>query len=158
MADRTASKRVQKYRLAQRDREITRLDLQVPATLAHEAKSTAHRWRANFAALNEARKPVDFVLGTINAPRPRHIDGRTLLSCLLASEPVPEWRPHIEALIDEVSPEALHDLVLNGVIDFENLYRATRVWKAHHARNAEWIREMADLSLGEPAPLSSQPS
>lgn len=156
MVDRTASKRVKKYRTVQRDREIARLDLQVPTPLAGEAKATARRWRTEFTALSKAKRPVDFVLGTINAPRPQHIDDRTLLSCLLASEPAPEWRPHIEALIDEVSPEALHDIVLSGVIDFENLYRATRVWKVHHGKNAEWIREMADLGLEIPAAIGSR--
>ena len=152
MQDRTASRRVKRYRAGQRNRRIARLELQVPALLATDMKSVARRWRAKFAALPKAERHLDFILGTINAPRPRAIDASTLLACLLAEAPDPVWWPHIEALVDEVSAEALHDLVLDGVVEFEDLFHALRIWKVPDGRNAAWIREMADLRLANAAP------
>lgn len=63
----------------------------------------------------------------------------------------PSLVSHIEALFDEVSIEAIHDLVLANVVDFEQLYRASRTWRVTHGRNVPWIKEMADLSPARPA-------
>lgn len=112
------------------------------------AQSTGHgRQRAPAAG-----RHLEFVLKTINAPRPHPIDGPTLVQCLLGGSLRPEWRPHIEAFFDEVSVEAIHDLVLAGVVDFEDLHRAARTWKVTDGRAVPWIKEMADLSLAVPAP------
>lgn len=94
-----------------------------------------------------ARRAIALVLGTINAPRPVAMDETTLLDCLGANRPDPRWRLHIEALFDEVSIEALHDLVLAGVVDFDELDRAARVWGMTNGRNHPWIEEMAALTL-----------
>jgi len=51
----------------------------------------------------------------------------------------------------EVSPEAIHDLILAGIITFEDLYRAARTWRATDGSNISWIKEMADLRLGRAA-------
>jgi hypothetical protein len=69
----------------------------------------------------------------------------------MTSQPDVRWRPHIEALFDEVSAEAIHDLVLAGLVSFEDLYRAARNWRVSDAGNVTWIKEMADLRLAEPA-------
>ncbi len=98
-----------------------------------------------------AERNVAFVLGTINAPRPTAMDAATLLRCLSAATPEPQWRPHIEALFDEVSIEALHDLVLSGVIEFDGLERAAHVWKVTDGRTLPWIEEMAGLTLARAA-------
>jgi hypothetical protein len=130
MVDRTAAHRVKRYRSLQKgERGIVRVEVQVPA----------------------AKRQVDFVLGTVNAPRPHPIDAKTLVRCLTTSRPDARWRPHIEALFDEVSPEAIHDLVLAGVVTFEDLYRAARTWSAADGGNVAWIKEMADLRLARSA-------
>jgi hypothetical protein len=102
---------------------------------------------SNVTLSERARRAIDFVLGTINAPRPVAMDEATLLDCLGADHPDPRWHPHIEALFDEVSIEALHDLVLAGVVDFDQLDRAVRIWGITDGRNHPWIEEMAALTL-----------
>src|SRR3546814_18603067 len=55
--------------------------------------------------------------------------------------------PHVEAFFDEISEEAIHDVVLTGAISFEDLHRAARNWRVTDGRNVDWINEMADLRL-----------
>jgi hypothetical protein len=64
----------------------------------------------------------------------------------------------MEALFDEVSVEAIHDLVLAGLIEFEDLYRAARTWRIMDGRNISWIKEMADFSLARPADFDTSPT
>lgn len=143
-----------KYREAQNDRDIVRVDVQVPDGVARESvMAVAVRLREASKRAKARNGNLDLVLGTINAPRPTSIDGPTLVQCLLSPEAIPQWRPHIEAMFDEVSPEAIHRVVLSGAVGFEDLYRAARTWRILNARNADWIREMADYSLAIPAPV-----
>jgi hypothetical protein len=86
-----------------------------------------------------------------DAPRPLPIDAKTFVHCLITSRPEQRWRPHIDAFSDEVSPKAIHVLVLAGILTFEDLYRAARTWRATDARSVPWIKEMADLRLARPA-------
>lgn len=152
MTDRTAVERVRRYRQRQKkQRDIQRVEVQVPAAASDDLKAWGHKTRDAFKRAELATDRVDFVLGTINAPRSEAIDAQTLVHCLIAAEPDEQWQPHIEALFDEVSKEAVHDLVLARVVSFEDLYRAMRTWRAGHGRSAEWIREMADLRLERPA-------
>ena len=97
-------------------------------------------------AAAKSNRRLAAVLATINAPRPEAIDGPVLLACLLGEERARQWRPHVEALLTEVSVEALHDLVLEGVFDFADYQRAVQLWQVRGPHD-EWIREMADLSL-----------
>lgn len=146
--DRTAARRVRKYRARQKkDRGIRRVEVQVPDIAASEVKTLSGKLRYAFRRAGAAGRQIDFILGTINAPRPRPIDAKDLVHCLITSEPEARWRPHIEALFDEVSAEAIHDLVLAKVVSFEDLYRAARNWGVTNAGNLAWIREMADLRL-----------
>jgi hypothetical protein len=152
MTDRTAVRRVRRYRHLQRnEREIVRLDLQVPVQAADDLKVIAREMRHRYAGVGRAEREIEFVLGTINAPRPRHLDAKGLVHCLLTPIPDHEWFPHVEALFDEVSVEAIHDLVLAGLVSFEDLYRAARTWRVTNGRNIPWIKEMADLRLARPA-------
>ena len=152
MKDRTAAERVRRYRQRQhKQREIDRIEVQVPSAASADIKALGHKAREAFKNAYQALERVDFVLGTINAPRPRAIDVGTFLHCLIATEPQSPWRPHIEALFDEVSEEAVHDLVLAKIVSFEDLYRASRTWNVGHGRIAAWIREMADLRLASAA-------
>jgi nucleoside 2-deoxyribosyltransferase len=150
--DRTAAERVRRYRRRQRAQlEIARVEVQVPSAMSVDIKALGHKARAAFQNARHALDRVDFVLGTINAPRPRAIDLGTFLHCLFASAPQRPWQPHIEALFDEVSEEAVHDLVLAKIVSFEDLYRASRTWNVGHGRIAGWIREMADFRLASAA-------
>jgi hypothetical protein len=91
------------------------------------------------------------VLATINAPRPYPLSAAELVHCLVTARPDPKWLPHVEAFFDEVSEEAIHDIVLTGVVSFEDLHRAARNWRVTDGRNVAWINEMADLRLARPA-------
>jgi hypothetical protein len=144
--------RVRRYRQRQKkQRDIARIELQIPAAASDDLKAWGHKARDAFKRAALASDRVDFVLGTINAPRSRPIDAQTFVHCLIAAEPEKEWQPHIEALFDEVSKEAVHDLVLARIVSFEDLYRAMRTWKVGHGRSSGWVKEMADLRLERPA-------
>jgi hypothetical protein len=148
MNDRTASERVRRYRRRQRtQRDIDRVEVQVPSAVAEDVKALGQKARIAFKNASQAQERVDFVLGTINAPRSKAIDVGTFLHCLMALEPQKRWRPHVEALFDEVSEEAVHDLVLAKIVSFEDIYRASRTWNVGHGRIVGWIKEMADLRL-----------
>ena len=152
MADRTVARRVKRYRAMQkREREIVRVEVQVPAVAAEDLKLAGRKLREAHKRTGEARKQMALVLGTINAPRPHPIDAKTLVQCLTTSRPDERWRPHIEAFFDEVSPEAIHDVVLAGIVTFEDLYRAARTWRVADGGNVPWIKEMADLRLARVA-------
>jgi len=148
MADRTAARRVRKYREIQRDRRgIRRVETQVPAIAAEDVKGLARKFQNAFKKAAAAAKPIRAVLATLNAPRPRPIGAAELIHCLMTDHPEPRWRPHVEALFDEVPEEAIHDIVLAGVVSFEDLMRAARTWRMTDGRNVGWINEMADLRL-----------
>ncbi|MGQ9369248.1 hypothetical protein [Azospirillum sp. ST 5-10] len=105
----------------------------------------------NDAAADAGRRHLEFVLATVNAPRPRPMDADTFLRCLFADAPDARWRPHMEAFFDEVSEEAIHDLVLAGLVGFDDLRRAVRIWQVSDGRTVPWIEEMAGLPLARPA-------
>jgi hypothetical protein len=156
MTDRTAVRRVRQYRALQRnEREIVRVDLQVPVRAVDDLKAIARTMRDRYAGIGRAAREIEFVLGTINAPRPRCLDPKGLVHCLLTPIPDHEWFPHVEALFDEVSVEAIHDLVLAGLVSFEDLYRAARTWRVMNGRNLPWIKEMADFRLARPSGFDS---
>jgi len=129
---------------------MSRLDVQVPAAAAQMMRRLAADIRAKTAAATRSGA-LRLALGTVNAPRLHHLDAAELVAAILS--PYPDWKlaPHIEALFDEVSEETLHDLVLDGVVTFEDLARAIRTWRLNHARTAPWVIEMADLSLARSA-------
>ncbi|MDG5497703.1 hypothetical protein [Niveispirillum sp. BGYR6] len=148
IGDRTAQQRVRRYRLAQRqERGMARVEVQVPAGARADIQAIGRRYREARNRLTATAPHLDFALATINAPRPKPIDGETLLQCLLGPSVTAEWRPHIEAFFDELSVETIHDLVLARLFDFEELYRAARTWRVTDGKAVPWIREMADLSL-----------
>jgi hypothetical protein len=151
MTDPTASRRVQKYRVRQTaERGIRRVEVQVPEDATQDIKDLGSKLQASVKNALAADRQMKLVLGTINAPRPHPIDAQTLVRCLITTRTDARFRPHIEAFFDELAPEAIHDLVLAKVISFEDLYRATRNWRLSDARNAAWIKEMADLRLANP--------
>ncbi len=92
------------------------------------------------------------ILRTVNAPRPVEIDGPTLIAAITQpdGESQKRWRPHVEALLDEVAPEMLHRWVLTGAVDFPQLAEAQRRWQ-YRGRSAEWIDEMAAFRVAQTA-------
>jgi hypothetical protein len=123
----------------------------VPIVAADDVKRLSQKFRASFAMAAAAERSIRSVLATVNAPRPYPISSRELVHCLLTDDPKSRWFPHVEALFDEVSEEEIHDIVLAGVISFEDLMRAARTWRVTDGRNVDWINEMADLRLARPA-------
>jgi hypothetical protein len=91
-------------------------------------------------------RQLEFLLGTLPAPRPVALDGAGLLRCLYAAEPEPPWYPHVEALSHEVSAEALYDVVLVGILTFDDLRHAAQTWEVTHRRLFPWVVEMAEWS------------
>lgn len=152
MADRTVASRVRRYREVQKEeREIRRVEVQVPSVAIGDIKALGGRLQKAFKRAATAETQIRGILKTINAPRPHPIDARTFVHCLTTDHPDRKWRPHIEAFFDEVSVEAIHDLVLAGVVSFEDLYRAARNWRATNGGSVAWIKEMADLRLAKSA-------
>ena len=152
MKDRTAARRVQKYRHRQvADRGIKRVEVQVPESTADDVKDFGRKLHTGLKNARTAEHQMNLALGTINAPRPQPIDAQTLAHCLLTHKPDERWRAHIEAFFDELAPEVIHDLVLAKVLTFEDLYRAARNWGVRDAANIAWIKEMADLRLARSA-------
>ncbi len=132
------------------------ITIDVPDVLAEEVTALAARMRSSMeaATMQPGRKHVDLALSTMNAPRPRWIDVETFVRCLYALEPDKTWLPHMQAFFEEVSMGAIHDIVLAGIVDFETLYRAARIWGVVEITWMEgygsvvpWIREMADLKI-----------
>lgn len=152
MADRTVARRAKRYRVLQKsERGIARVEVQVPIAATEDIKLVGRRLQEAYRRAAVVERKVEAILATINAPRPQPIGTNDLVHCLTTSRPERRWRPQIEAFFDEVAPEAIHDLVLAGIVTFEDLYRAARTWRVTHGGNVPWIREMADLRLARAA-------
>src|SRR5688572_27108269 len=101
MADRTTARRVKRYRVLQKlERGIARVEVQVPAVAAEDIKLVGRKLQDAYRKAGEAERKIDFVLATINAPRPHAIDARSFVHCLTTSRPERRCRPHIEAFFD----------------------------------------------------------
>jgi hypothetical protein len=147
MPDPTAARRVAAYRVRQAaERGFDRAEVRV----ATRDRAIIQRVSADLRSRRNALRgnaALDFIVRTINAPRPVPIDGDTLLDCLLSDTPIEVWQPHIEAFFTEVSIEATHDLVLSGLCNFDDLRKAQRVWGPYRGEKHDWIDDMANLSL-----------
>ena len=151
--DPTAADRVRKYRSAQKGgRNIARVEVQVPAGYRDDIKCYAAELRNSYTKLEKDQLHLDFALRTINAPRPHKINKEMVLKCLIGRVHEKVWQSHIQAFFDELSEEAIHDIVLTGAVDFEELYQAARSWGASNGKRVRWIKEMADLTLAAPSP------
>src|SRR3546814_18068908 len=95
MADRTAARRVKKYREIQRaSRGIRRIEVQVPSLVAEDVKGLGRRLQDAFTKAAAAEKPIRSVLATIHAQRPYPISAAELLHHLVPDRPDPTWRTH----------------------------------------------------------------
>ncbi len=89
-------------------------------------------------------------LTTVNAPLAVHVDAGTLLACLHLETTDRRWQPHVRAFFSEVGQEVLMDMVIEGSVSFDDLYRAIRFWNADKdSGNARWIGEMAPVSMAD---------
>src|ERR1700730_10225679 len=101
MGDRTAARRVQKYRVRQKaDRGIKRVEVQVPSEAAGDIKGLSRKLLAAFKKADRADRQLKSVLTTINSPRPNPIDARSFIHCLITPLSEARWRPHIESFFD----------------------------------------------------------
>ena len=118
-------------------------------------KSVLRQFQTSGNSLQHSRegrtRAIDFILGTINAPRPEPIDSAALRKCIKHSRVPARWAPHLTALFEEVSVDALHDAVICGFTNFEDLYRTSRSIPVLKGKQVEWVKEMADLDLARAA-------
>lgn len=100
--------------------------------------------------------PLKKALIHINTSLPKEIDEETFVSCLTGSCIDKQWKGHILSFFLETPIHLMHEIVLSGVITFEELMNANKSWKAEEYTDDEitrWIQEMAYLSLGKAAEL-----
>jgi hypothetical protein len=126
---------------------VRRLVLQVPAPAAADLRLVSQKLWHTYRRAAAFPERISAVLATINAPLPIPIDACTLVHCLTTLQPEEKWRPHIESLFEEVPIEAIHDLVLAGIVTFEDLYLAARRWSIKDGETLQWVKEMADFRL-----------
>jgi len=150
VSGKTAYQRIQRYRERQTEIGLIRHELRIAPEDRDAINALAKKRRKQRQSIIN-NKYLDFVLGTLNAPRPHPISGRDLLDCLRCDVPIACFKAHIEALFTEISAEALYWLVLSGVTSFEELNRAQIVWKHKKGPHYEWLQEMAELELARNA-------
>lgn len=90
------------------------------------------------------------VVTTINTPMPFRIDADTLIACLKGETWEPKWRVYVQALFDEVDVSAIHRLVIDHFVTFEDLLKAIDDWDVSESDNERWVREMASFAVGRP--------
>lgn len=90
------------------------------------------------------------VVTTINTPMPFRIDGDTLIACLTGETSEPKWRVYVQALFDEVDVSAIHRLVIDHFVTFDDLLKAIDDWDVSESDNERWVREMASFAVGRP--------
>ncbi len=64
---------------------------------------------------------LKIAIGQINAPCPEKIDAETLLACLKGAERDKRWAPHVYSFLEELHVSLLHDVVLSGILSFNEL-------------------------------------
>jgi hypothetical protein len=100
------------------------------AVAADDIKLVARKLQNTDRKLDDAKSHVEFVLGTINAPRPRAIDAKTFVRCLTNSRP----RRAGVHISKRSSTTSRRNLVLVGVVTFEGLCRPARL-ESHRSQN-----------------------
>lgn len=100
--------------------------------------------------------PLKMSLVHINVSTPVEIDESTFVACIKGSCTDKKWKGHIWSFFLETPVGLIHEIVLSGVVTFEELMKAQKQWKAEEYADestTRWIREMAYLSLGRAAEL-----
>ncbi|MCP4627368.1 MAG: hypothetical protein GY850_28230 [bacterium] len=123
----------------------------------HRDRSTAldfnrlHLEKTNYSYLFFRKKSLkmrDFLkiaLGQINAPCPEKIEAATLIRCIKGGECNKKWAPQIISFLEELHVSLIHDIVLSGIFNFEELSNAIDAWGCLDGPTTGWIKEMADL-------------
>lgn len=93
------------------------------AVAADDIKLVARKLQNTDRRPDDAKSHIEVVLGTINAPRPRPIDAKSIVRCLTNSRPT-RAGVHISK---HSSTTSRRNLVLVGVVTFEDLCRAARL-------------------------------
>lgn len=90
---------------------------------------------------------IEIAVRQINASCPEKINAALLVACLKAGTCREKWKPHIWAFLEELPIPLIHDIVLSGVLTFEELAGAVEIWECNDGPTTEWIREMAALRM-----------
>lgn len=98
------------------------------------------------------------VVTTINTPMPLRIDEETLIACLKGDTSEQQWRGYVQAMFDEVDVSAIHALVIDRFVTFDELLKALENWQVTESDNERWVREMASFAVGRPDAESSDRS
>lgn len=87
----------------------------------------------------------------INVSAAKKIDRDTMIACIKGSLSIPQWSYHVKTFFLETSIPLMHDIVLSGILSFEELHNAHLRWDPEgYANNdtTEWIKEMYYLQVG----------
>ena len=100
--------------------------------------------------------PLKAALSHINVSVPVKIDEDTFVACIKGFCTNEKWKGHIWSFFLETPVGLIHEIVLSGIVTFEELMEAQKEWKAEEyadENTSDWIREMAYLSMGRAAEL-----
>ena len=90
---------------------------------------------------------LKIALGQINAACPDKIEAATLIRCIKGGQCDKKWAPHIISFLEELHVPLIHDIVLSGIFDFEELSSAIDAWGCLDGPTTSWIKEMAELKV-----------
>ena len=90
---------------------------------------------------------LKIAIGQINAPCPEKIEAATLIMCITGEECNKKWAPHIISFLEELHVSLIHDIVLSGIFNFEELSNAIDAWGCLDGPTTGWIKEMANLKM-----------
>jgi hypothetical protein len=93
------------------------------------------------------RNFLQIALGQINASCPEKIEASTLIRCIKGKEFNKKWAPHIISFLEELHISLIHDIVLSGIFNFEELSAAIDAWGCLDGPTTGWIKEMAELKM-----------
>ncbi len=96
---------------------------------------------------NKNKNIIEIAVRQINAPCPEKINASILTECIRTGTCEEKWKPHLWAFLEELPVPLIHDIVLSGLLTFEELAHAIEIWECTDGPTTDWIREMAALSM-----------
>jgi len=100
--------------------------------------------------------PLKMALLHVNASLPMEIDESTFIACIRGTCTDQTWRAHILSFFLETPVSVIYDIVLSGVLTFEEFMDGQDRWQAKEYADEKttlWIQEMAYLTMGKAAEL-----
>ena len=94
---------------------------------------------------------LDQAINHINVSISNPIDRQTLIDCIKGENNDPEWKYHVLTFFLETHIGVVHDIVLDGIFTFEELYMTYQRWDDvgyAWGETADWIMEMYYLEAG----------